>query len=98
MTKKLTVEERIIRSINSCPGLTTSELTTGIQVDIYDEGGEITGEQLLDTINKLSVSKKIVELEYILPTCPTRIKCRYFPEGTAFLFSNTKPTKKHKKI
>ena len=74
----MTLNEAIINVVESFPGIKSTELIVKLGDMIVD----YSIDQISDVLNELTTSKDIVEVEYVLPTMPYRIKSLYFPKGT----------------
>lgn len=74
----------IERAINLANGIKSIELATKLaamkSLRIFESS------DILEFINELIAEKRIVELEFVTPNLPNRIKSIYFPIGTEFSF------------
>ncbi len=79
------VEDLIVDAVSSSQGLKAVELPGIIYDRLYRDNNTISDEDfdIPLIINRMVIEKKIVEVQYVLPTMQYRMKSFLLPAGTA---------------
>jgi hypothetical protein len=76
------LSEVITELVEESQGIKMVELATRIVVKLSNEGRNVTGDDIINTIDEMEGKKELVVLGYVLPQMDYRLKRFILPKGT----------------
>jgi len=80
--------------INDSTGLKITELTTKVTMGIHEDtefNPKPTGDEIIETINRLIQMGQIIEIDYTVPSMDWRIKSFLLPKGSKIVSISSQP-------
>jgi hypothetical protein len=88
LADKMALTEQIQLLLESRGAMKATELATDVCSRTYPKH-QISGAEFIQLLIDLTAQGEIIEIEYIRPDMPGRMKSVYFPKGTKICFRNT---------
>ena len=86
MDKKNTDISYVLEIVKESPGIKSAELAAKLTIKKCENNLKVEGSEIVKAIDDAVKEGLILEMEYILPSMPYRIKSVYFPADTKLMF------------
>lgn len=86
MDKKNTDISYVVEIVKENPGIKSAELSAKLTIKKCENNLKVEGSEIVKAIDDAAKEGLILEMEYILPSMPYRIKSVYFPADTKLMF------------
>ena len=86
MDKKNTDISYVVEIVKENPGIKSTELAAKLTIKKCENNLKVEGSEIVKAIEDAAKEGLILEMEYILPSTPYRIKSVYFPADTKLMF------------
>lgn len=86
MDKKNTDISYVLEIVKENPGIKSAELAAKLTIKKGENNLKVEGSEIVKAIDDAAKEGLILEMEYILPSIPYRIKSVYFPADTKLMF------------
>ena len=72
----------VVEIVKENPGIKSTELAAKLTIKKCENNLKVEGDEIVKAIDDAAKEGLILEMEYILPSMPYRIKSVYFPADT----------------
>lgn len=86
MDKKNTDISDVVEIVKENPGIKSTELAAKLTIKKCENSLKVEGHEIVKAIDEAVTEGLILEIEYVLPSMPYRIKSVYFPANTKLMF------------
>lgn len=76
----------VVEIVKENPGIKSTELAAKLTIKKCENNLKVEGSEIVKAIDDAAKEGLIIEMEYILPSTPYRIKSIYFPADTKLMF------------